>query len=204
MKKKLPEWWPKNHINPLWYDTGIFTEQIINNSKLALGKIGLSNFEPKPQDIFRQFYVNPDNLKFILVNNVYPLCVHRDDSGFPLYKDYPYILKEIWQNLSDEYKWDKVEEYTYPDLSDWRDTLVLSLNLTTNSKGVWDNLMDNLFDWFESNGNRYVFCFMDDESFKRADKLKKNHDIFYKFHPKDIAETIEKQHGGTWFWGLPF
>lgn len=212
MKQKRPEWLPeKCHIN--WYTSGCpaFTKEILDKTKVKLTGITPKHFQPAPKEIFQDFYVNPDNLKLVIINSVYPLCARRNELGFfPDYKDYSEPLKEIWKILQAEYDWLHAENYLYPDLSDWPDTLLLNTELTKitkgiQSQGIWEEFMHELFTWFAEYDKKLVFCFLDTEAYSYAGYLKKtHHEVFYLFQPKLMAEELDKIHGGMWYWGLPF
>lgn len=209
-KIKKPEWLPTLcHIN--WENCPAFTKEILDKTKVKLTGITPKYFQPNPKEIFQDFYVNPDNLKLVIVNSVYPLCVRRNELGFfPDYKDYPEMLKEIWKILQDEYSWLHAENYLYPDLSDWTDTLLLNIELTKitkgiQSQGIWEEFMHELFTWLAEYEKKLVFCFLDTEAYNYAGYLKKtHHEIFYQFQPKLMAEELNKINGGIWHWGLPF
>jgi len=206
-KNKLPDWFPTvAHEN--WYKSGCpaFSKEILDETKVKLTKLGVQNFLPKPKEIFMDFAINPDDIRLVIVNSVYPLCVRRNEDGsFPPYSEYPQILKEIWDILQNEYGWtDGAEKYTYPDLSDWKHTLLLNTCLTSKGNTIWEPFMKELFSWFGESLDYYVFVFLDEPCFNTWSKYVKNKDIFYKFKPKEIAQVLDKQFGGIWHWGLPF
>lgn len=198
MKKKLPEWWPKNHINPLWYDTGVFDEKIINDSKAALTKLGIHSFKPHPTELFRTWNINPDNITWVVVNST-PWVGTKETP----YEDLSSTQKDIYDKLENTYGWGKAEHYVQNDLSDWHNCMLLSTSLTNVRDDIWKPLMTNLFKWFDDNGNYYCFIFLDNKSFEYAKYIKK-HQVFYGFHPEEIQEFLTKQWGYPFIWGLPF
>lgn len=195
-KYKYPE-----TVHKKWVINNIITKEILEKTKLDLGKIGVSNFSPHPKKIFEPFSIDPDTIKMVLVNSTYPLTM---PNGAP-YQQFPPILKEIWQKLSDSEEWEKVEDYCRPDLSDFLWCMKLNTNLTTNSKGVWDELMVNLFTYFGECTDRYLFVFLDEPSFNKYSKyVAKKHEVLYKFDPVAIREYFKHQWGITYQYGLPF
>lgn len=202
MKKKLPEWWPKNHIHKNWYDKNILTKDIVEDTKAKLGKIGIKNFSPKPQDIFQGFNIDPDTIKMVLVNSTHPLTM---PNGTP-YQHFPPVLKDIWQKLEESEGWEKAEWYCQPDLSDFLYCMKLTTNLTTNQPNIWEDLMHNLFTYFsDCYKDRYLFVFCDEPSFNKYSKyVVKKHEVLYKFDPAAIREYFKNQWNINYLFGLPF
>lgn len=200
MKQKRPDFLPeKVHIN--WQDCPAFTKDILDKIKVKLTKITPANFNPHPKLIFDNFSIDPDTIKMVLVNDVYPLNVSKDTP----YDEYPPILKEIWDKLEISEEWDEVEMYSPPDLSDFLWCLKLNVNLTTNSIGVWDEFMIELFKWFGESVDRYLFVFCDESSFNKYSKyVSKKHEVQYLFNPMAIKEYFKSQWGINYGFGMPF
>lgn len=211
-KQQLPDWFPKHGANPRWNEVncGAFTEPVFSKIKAELNKLGSHSYRPAPQELFYDFSINPDNIKLVIVNSQYPMCVRKKEDGtYPPYTEYPDVQKKMWDVLQNEYGWTEGAEYfTSADLSDWvaQGTLLLNLSLTNVRKDIWKEFMIKLFQWFNETGERYVFCFLDNESFSNYAKfVKDRHEIVYLFQPKLIEELLVKQHGGfSNFFGLPF
>lgn len=201
MKKKLPEWWPKNHIHNGWYTKSILTREIVEDTKSKLGKIGIKQFQPFPTEIFQPFSIDPDSIKMVLVNSTYPLTVPLGSN----YEQYPAVLKDIWQKLSDSEGWECVEDYCQCDLSDFLWCMKLTTNLTTNEPNIWKDLMHNLFTYFGESTDKYLFVFCDEQSFNLYAKyVAKIHEVHYGFDPDSIKEYFKNQWGIQYGFGLPF
>lgn len=201
MKQKRPDFLPTScHIN--WQNCPAFTKEILDETKVKLTKIQPANFNPHPKLIFDNFSIDPDSIKMILVNDVFPLNVSNDT----IYEDYPPILKEIWDKLAEHEGWDDaVELHTQPDLSDFLYCLKLNTSLATNSIGVWDKFMHELFKWFGESTDRYLFVFLTEKSFNQYSKyVSKKHEVQYLFQPDAIKEYFKTQWGITYGFGLPF
>ena len=200
-KLKKYQWYPEN-AHTGWYDLGIITEELLDGIKTKLGKIGISKFKPHPKDIFKNFGIDPESVKMILVNNIYPLNVSVDTK----YEEYPQVLKLIWDKLQKHEGWEKVEQHTQPDLSDFLSCLKLSTQLTTNSDVVWDEFMINLFSYYgDCVNDRYLFIFCDEPSFNKYSKyVAKQHEVHYGFEPEAIQEYFMNQWGENYLFGLPF
>ncbi len=201
MKQKRPEFLPASvHIS--WFNNGVFTKELLDEAKLKLSKIGITQFSPNPKDIFNNFSIDAEQVKMILVNDTYPLNVSKDTP----YDEYPPILKEIWDKLGESEFWEQVELYSPPDLSDFLWCLKLNTNLTTNSIGVWDKFMHNLFSYYsDCSDDRYLFIFLTEGVFNKYSKyVAKKHEVQYLFNPENIREYFKSQWGITYNFGLPF
>lgn len=184
-------------VHKSWQICSAFDEKILQDVKSKL-KMPTN---PTPDKIFEPFAIDVDRIKWVVVNNTYPLVVDKDTP----YSQYPIVLKGIWDKLEESEGWhDGVERYLQPDLSDWDDCLKLTLSLTEKQGDIWKEFMDNLFDYFEESPDRYLFVFMDNESFKYANGLKVKHEIHYGFEPNDIREYFKHQWGENKLFGLPF
>ena len=156
---------------------------------------------PTPDRIFEGFKINPDNIKLIVVGDK----TFTEEARTP-YNQFNPQLKEIWDILErEEIFEEEVEKYLQPDLSYWTDCLILPTSLTEKQEDVWKDFMKYLFEWFDENGNYYIFCFLTNKAFEYAKYVKK-HNIIYQFQPKLIQEELIKQWGNQYisYWGLPF
>lgn len=193
--KKKPDYLPQI-VHPEWQHCPAFDKSILEDIKSKLKP----PFNPAPDRIFEPFAIDPDRIKWVVVNSTYPLTV---DKTTP-YEQYPNVLKVIWDKLAESEGWEKVEHYLQPDLSDWDDCLKLTLSLTERQPELWKPFMDNLFDWFEKSPKRYLFVFMDNDSFKYASRLKIKQEIHWGFDPVAIKEYFKLQWNKNKLFGLPF